>query len=441
MLQAPEPYNNYIERVFHLSECGKQVRSFTFQVTEDCPLRCIYCYQPVKLKHFMDFETAKTAIDMLFDQANDPEFAFSYDKTFGIIFDFIGGEPFLAIDVVTQIIDYIEDKLIKTNSPWILFHKYSFSTNGVLYFEPKVQELINKYSDLISVAVTVDGNKELHDSCRLFPDGSGSYDLAIKAALDLKERFDSKATKITLSPYNIDKLADAVFNMFNLGFNYVQGNCCFEEGWELKHATIFYYELKKIADFILKNGYEDVYGTSFFSETSFHPYTKEDDKNFCGGTGEMIALDYKGKFYPCIRYMPSSLNGEQPPLEIGSLSEGIYQTEKHKETYKLLKSITKSSQSPEKCMTCPVAEGCSWCSGYNYQKFGTPNKRATFICDTHKARALANLYFWSLYAILSKTKPQFKNYLTDEIALPIIGTEEWNALKNLWEEASNGCCL
>ena len=147
MLQAPESYNSFLERIFKIGENGKQVRTFTFQVTEDCPLRCTYCYQPIKLKNYMDFETAKSAIDMLFEQANNPDFIFSYETTFGIIFDFIGGEPFAAIDVVTQIIDYIEDKIFQVNSPWLLYHKYSFSTNGVLYFEPKVQQLIDKYRD------------------------------------------------------------------------------------------------------------------------------------------------------------------------------------------------------------------------------------------------------------------------------------------------------
>lgn len=38
----------------------------------------------------------------------------------------------------------------------------------------------------------------------------------------------------------------------------------------------------------------------------------------------------------------------------------------------------------------------TWCTAYNYQIFGTPNKRATFICPMHKARVLANEYYWHL---------------------------------------------
>lgn len=439
MIKAPESYNQCMDRLYS-GDTGKIIKEFTFQVTEDCPLRCTYCYQPVKLKHYMDFETAKKAVDLLFSQALDPDFMFSYEKTLGVVFEFIGGEPLLAIDVIKQIIDYIEFKLLSLNSPWLYFHKYSFSSNGVLYFDQKFQELIRTHGDLISVAITVDGNKELHDSCRVFPDGSGSYDLAIKAALDQKERFGNTATKITIAPDNVDKLSGAVLNMFNLGFTYVFANCCFEEGWELKHATIFYYELKKIADFILKNRYEEIYGTSLFNEDFFIPYSEsvDDDTNWCGGTGQMLSMDYQGKFYPCIRYMPNSLLDERPPLTVGTIDTGIYKTQEDKNTLDSLLSITRTSQSPDKCNVCRVARGCAWCSGYNYQKFGTANKRATYICEMHKARALANLYFWSLYSKISSVPIKFKNYLTDEIALSIIAIDEWTMLKKLWEDVTNG---
>ena len=435
MIKAPETYSQQLERMFYgdprFSE--RSVKTVTFQVTEDCTLRCTYCYQPVKYSHYMDFNTAKRAVDVLFEMANDPESVLSYQKTGAIIIDFIGGEPFLAIDLITEIIDYIEQRLLETNSPWLLFHRYSFSSNGTLYFDDRVQALIKKYSDLLSIAITVDGNKALHDSCRLFPDGRGSYDIAIKAALDIKDRFNSKSTKITLSPENISQLSDAILNMWSLGFNYVHANCCFEEGWELTHAQIFYKELKALANHILDNALWEECGTSLFAEDIFTPYTEDNDQNYCGGTGDMIAVDYRGIFYPCIRYMPSSLNGEQPPLIIGSIERGIYKTEEDRQVLKELKAITRSSQSTEECNNCPIAGGCAWCSGYNYQKFGTANKRATFICVMHKARALANLYFWAkYYAKCPSEEVRFENHLTDKIALEIISEEEWMNLQNQW---------
>ena len=54
------------------------------------------------------------------------------------------------------------------------------SSNGILYFEPEVQKFIDKHSTHLSMSISIDGNKELHDSCRVLPDGSGSYDIAMK---------------------------------------------------------------------------------------------------------------------------------------------------------------------------------------------------------------------------------------------------------------------
>ena len=63
--------------------------------------------------------------------------------------------------------------------------------------------------------------------------------------------------------------------------------------------------------------------------------------------------------------------------------------------YNKLEQITRRSQSTDECYNCPIASGCSWCSAYNYEIYGTPNKRTTFICPMHKARVLANIYYWN----------------------------------------------
>jgi hypothetical protein len=94
-------------------------------------------------------------------------------------------------------------------------------------------------------------------------------------------------------------------------------------------------------------------------------------------------------------------------------------------------NITRRSQSTDECFNCPIADGCAWCSAYNYQKFGTPEHRATFICCMHKARALANAYYWNkVYRIVDPCK-RFKINIPKEWALEIIDEDEWNLLKVL----------
>lgn len=98
-----EPFESYIERLY---PNDKKIHEITFQVTEDCCLRCTYCYQNHKTKHSLNFETAKLFID---DLLNDKYQYFNKNNTKGIIIDFIGGEPFLEIKLISQIAEYIYD--------------------------------------------------------------------------------------------------------------------------------------------------------------------------------------------------------------------------------------------------------------------------------------------------------------------------------------------
>lgn len=87
----------------------------TFCVTEDCNLRCTYCYMVGKNKfHRMDFDTAKNIVDFLM---NDE---YSLNLSDSIMLDFIGGEPLLEIDLIDRICDYFLLKAYKENHKWFL---------------------------------------------------------------------------------------------------------------------------------------------------------------------------------------------------------------------------------------------------------------------------------------------------------------------------------
>lgn len=161
--------------------------------------------------------------------------------------------------------------------------------------------------------------------------------------------------------------------------------------------------------------------------------SEDNNSNWCGGTvdGHNIAVNYTGKLYPCIRYMDSSLNGKQEPIYIGEAGKGICTTSKEKENFQKISNITRRSQSTDECFYCPIAEGCAWCSAFNYEETGSVNKRLTYICITHKAISLANIYYWNkLYRKLNLPKTKI-NYLSDKDSLQIIEETELNNLKKL----------
>ena len=129
----------------------------------------------------------------------------------------------------------------------------------------------------------------------------------------------------------------------------------------------------------------------------------------------MIAMNYTGNLYPCLRYMEDALGDSVPPLIIGNVNQNeIATTEKQKQLTKELKAINSYTQSSDECRECPIANGCAWCQAYNYQDTGILNKRVTYICPMHKARALANIEFWNKYYKKHNIDEEFPNNMKQE---------------------------
>lgn len=566
-----EQYNDMIARLYPTKgEPDKNAtnndkvlsRTVTFQVTDSCNLACTYCYQINKGKRVMKFETAKKLIDMILTEDERLNGYIGLKKSPSLIIEFIGGEPFLQVELMDQICDYFIDKAIELQHPWANNFAISICSNGVLYFDEKVQQFLNKYKNKISFSITIDGNKELHDACRVFPNGNPSYDLAVAGATDWINRGNYMGSKITIAPENLPYLYDAILHMVELGYQEINANVVYENVWEHHHAIEYYKQLIKIANYFIDNELVEDYYLALFSEDFFAPMEEEENENWCfragtkvltpygnrniedlrvgdlvisgsgiermvenvtthyaedtyiveakdvetiyttsehpflvkrpennepewvpayqlkssdliaiyndgktiwttvysstptepyevynltvaedhtfvangiivhncGGVGSMLSCDPDGYLYPCIRYMESSLGTDQESIRIGHVDTGIAQTEKECKWVDCLNCITRRSQSTDECFYCPIAKGCSWCSAYNYQETGTPNKRVTYICDMHKARSLANVYYWNTWYLKKNIDKVFEMHCPKEWALEIISEEEYNKL-------------
>lgn len=778
MAKRFEQYQDMIARLYPekmrtvVDDDGKDIkilsRPITFCVTNACQLRCTYCYETHKGNSFMSFETAKKFIDLLLSGEKGMSQYINPEISPAVTIEFIGGEPFLAIDLMDEIMDYWMDRTTELMHPWADKFMVSICSNGVAYFDPKVQKFLEKHKDHMSFSVTIDGNKELHDACRVYAGtNKGCYDEAVAAAKDWMDKGYYMGSKITLAPNNIKYMYDAIMHMVDMGYDDVLANCVYEAEWSNEEALLFYQQGKKLADEFLARDLDfmnDFY-CSLYEENYFHPKEENDlqnwcfpagtkistpygqtgiesiapgdvvttrtgiypvqnvlkhtvdkyinlkaaglfetqvtkehpfmckkilyvgnkskihyaepswanagnlrkgdkialnvksfgdkkednalayivgryigdgwhsttgfkiccsheekteleskfkqanvsfssdeyptveqfnihssnkkliellktcgtkasekclpidiydyDKDFahnllhgyfdadgcfdkrknayrantvskrlavellellrslgyfpichidkragkskiqgrdvtimdryevsyrpdrksnsckydkdnnvvwttvksvdvveesievynmtvstdhnfvangaivhnCGGDGTMIACDWDGEIYPCIRYMEMSLGIDQPKLPIGNVDDGIMQSPEHLQNVKCLKCIDRRTQSTDECFYCPIAEGCSWCTAWHYQLYGTPDKRCTRICPMHKARSLFNVYFWNKYYIKNGINKHMIMYIPEEWALEIIPKEEFDMLKQLVEDA------
>jgi uncharacterized protein len=361
-----------------------RAKTVTFIVTEDCQLRCKYCYLAGKNKtRKMNFEVARATIDLLLrDRAQFNERA--------VIWDFIGGEPFLEIDLIDRISDYAKLRMYELDHPWFNNYRFSFSTNGLLYGKAKVQRYIAKNRRHLSIGISIDGTKRKHDAQRIFPNGRGSYDAVVKAIPLWLQQFPDAATKATVSHDDVPYIKESVAHLFGLGIKNVNMNVVNEDVWQPGDDELFEEQLMKLADHIIDHGLYRDHNCSLFTQFIGHPLKADDDRNWCGA-GKMLAVDGDGIFYPCVRFAPYSLS-HQSGRAIGDCFDGI-------DCNKLrpFLAMTRKSQSTEECLSCEVASGCSWCSGCNYDMSETSTiyQRATFLCEMHKARVRANRYYWA----------------------------------------------
>lgn len=351
-------------------------------------MACKYCYLVGKNeKERMPWAVAKSAIDYILDREED-------FKEESVVWDFIGGEPFLEIDLIDRICDYIKTELFRRNHHWFNSYRFSFSTNGINYDTEKVQSFIKKNISHLSIGITIDGTRRKHDMNRIWKGTGperGSYDDVVRNIPLWLSQFPGGATKVTISSTDIPYIKESVLHLYSLGIYQVNINVVFENVWRDGDDKLFEEQLITLADEIIDHDLYKEYACSFFSEIIGKPLDAiKENQNWCGA-GKMLSIDAAGNFYPCTRFAAYSLRNKKP-LIIGNVREGI----DHNKLRPFL-SLDRTTQSPRKCLDCEVASGCAWCQGENYDAAETDTiyQRSTAICKMHKARVRANNYYWN----------------------------------------------
>lgn len=363
-------------------------KNITFIVTKDCQLACKYCYLVGKNnKERMSWAIAKKAIDYILSQEK-------IFKEASVIWDFIGGEPFLEIELIDRICDYLKAEMFRRNHHWFSSYRFSFSTNGINYDSDLVQQFIAKNHNHLSIGITIDGTKKKHDLNRIWKgEGAerGSYEDVVRNIPKWLEQFPNGATKVTISSADIPYIKESVIHLYSLGIHEVNINVVFEDVWKDGDDMLFEQQLLELADEIIDNGWYKDYACSFYSETIGKPLNPDfDNQNWCGA-GKMLAIDAAGNFYPCTRFAGYSLRSKKP-IVIGNVNDGIDENK-----LRPFLALDRTTQSPQECINCEVASGCAWCQGENYDAADTPTvyQRSTAICKMHKARVQANNYYWN----------------------------------------------
>lgn len=181
------------------------VSSIALLLTEQCNLRCDYCYHGGggRAAARMSEETVVRAIDFLFEESVG-------ERNVAVVF--FGGEPLLCPDLMERAVEHARVVAARTRRR-VSFH---VTTNGTLL----VPELALRLADMgVRILVSIDGTAADHDRHRVFADGSGSYD-AIEERLSSLPPGTEVGARATVTPES-GHLCDIVSHLSGLGFRVV----------------------------------------------------------------------------------------------------------------------------------------------------------------------------------------------------------------------------
>lgn len=149
--------------MYNLSKFNNSTLSLTIAPTMECNFACIYCYEKGHRYKSMNKEILDQTISFINNNL-------AHKKGLGITW--YGGEPLLAIDSM----EYIYGNL-KKDFPDDFIYSSGIVTNGYLLDREMAMRLRNL--NVEHVQITLDGDREDHDSRRFMIDGKKTYDVII----------------------------------------------------------------------------------------------------------------------------------------------------------------------------------------------------------------------------------------------------------------------
>ena len=311
-------------------------------LTEDCNLRCRYCYEHHQKGHEM---TAKTAIKIITDEMNNSECQ-------NLIIDFFGGEPFMKFDVIKEVCEYVWSK------EWPKTYMFNSSTNGTLITD-EIKAWLRKNSNKFNCGISFDGNKYMQDinRCSSFE----KIDLEFFA-----ETWPDQTVKMTISPVSLPQLADGIIFLHEKGFN-ISCNLAYGEDWsDKKLEIILKNELEKLVEYYCNH--PEIEPCSMLNHDMVMAGQTNFSRNlhqYCGSGIYMSAYDWKGEKYPCQMFMPIALG--------------------HKNWHDIdFKKEFSAQLINEECRTCPARDFCASCAGFNFMATGNIHHKNTGTCNLDK---------------------------------------------------------
>lgn len=318
-------------------------------LTDQCNLRCSYCFEADKNPHVMDDATAFRAVDFLMEVSRDTE---------RLTLLFFGGEPLLRFDLIQKVLPYANAEAQKRGKT---IH-YDMTTNGTLATEEKLRYLRDNG---VKFLLSLDGVGDDHDRYRKFANGRGSWDVVSKR-IPLMKRFQPwLGTKMTVTPESCGNLAENIRTLHGMGVNqFVLG---YGHGMPWTDADLATYEraMLEVCELYLEMKYKGEYFRMTLFEEGEPGEVAAKPKFGCGAGRGRFCIDSYGDIYGCSKL--ATITGmRKGVLPYGNVFQGFTKPENR------AKFLIAHAGPREKCKSCEFKDVCGGgCPAVNFAATGS----------------------------------------------------------------------
>jgi len=210
-------------------------------ITNQCNLRCTYCYVSKTSDHMSD-EVAEKVIDKIIKDA----------KTHGferITIKFSGGESLLKFSQILHLV-YFSRRLARRSKIEI---EHVVLTNGILITK-KIAQILKR--EKLRLAVSLDGLGKYHNRTRIFGNGTPSFKYVEQGINNLVKYDVPFSVSITITSKNIENIPNLTKYLLKkdipFAFNFLRSLSPTKERLEASNAKLIHF-LKKSYKMLYQN--------------------------------------------------------------------------------------------------------------------------------------------------------------------------------------------
>jgi len=338
----------------------KAVTQCTLFVTQECNLRCRYCY--IKKKEtVMTPKVAQKVVDFAFQKSQAAK---------RLEIGFFGGEPLLEFERVKLIVELIKNHPLYDKSKVIM----SITSNGTIFN----QEIANfMLSNGIIFCVSCDGPPQIQDVNRKYKNGKSSSAAVEKTIKKALQYFPFLPVNAVYSDQTLQYLPQTVDYLISLGVKNIYLNPDISAKWTQKHTEQFPEIYSALAEKYIQCYLQDKPKHISLIDNKITVILRGGYEPFerCQMGFSEFAFGTTGNMYPCERLVGLD-DGKTNCL--GNIMDDIIKPS----TCKIVPSTATNTE----CNHCGLNGYCmNWCGCTNYHSTGKYDVVSAFMCAHERA--------------------------------------------------------